>query len=98
MRNDCLEAQCMVETGGTLDRETRLRYKRNCAYAVRQCLEAVDALHEMSGGGGIYDQHPLQRIFRDARAAAGHISFSTDVQLAPWALVALGGEFVSPTL
>ncbi len=98
MRNDCLEAQCMVETGGTLDRETRLRYKRNCAYAVRQCLEAVDSLHEMAGGGGIYDHHPLQRIFRDARAAAGHISFSTDVQLAPWALVALGGEFVSPTL
>ena len=98
MRNDCLEAQCIVETGGTLDKETRLRYKRNCAYAVRQCLEAVDSLHEMAGGSGIYDHHPLQRIFRDARAAAGHISFSTDVQLAPWALVALGGEFVSPTL
>jgi len=98
MRNDCLEAQCVAETGGTLDMETKLRYRRDCAFAVRQCLEAVDSLHEMAGGNGIYDQHPLQRIFRDARAAAGHISFSTDAQLPPWGLVALGGEFTSPTM
>lgn len=98
MRNDCLEAQYVAEAGGKLDTETKLRYKRNCAFAVRQCLEAVDSLHEMLGGTGIYDQHPLQRIFRDARAAAGHISFSTDAQLPPWGLVALGGEFSSPTL
>jgi 3-hydroxy-9,10-secoandrosta-1,3,5(10)-triene-9,17-dione monooxygenase len=98
MRNDLLDAQGIFEKGGTLDMETKLRYRRNCAFAVRQCLEAVDSLHEMAGGNGIYDQHPLQRIFRDARAAAGHISFSTDAQLPPWGLVALGGEFTSPTL
>lgn len=98
LRNDCLEAQAIAEAGGTLDMKTRLRYKRNCAFAVRQCLEAVDSLHEMAGANGIYDHHPLQRIFRDARAAAGHISFSLDAQLAPWGLVALGGEFRSPTL
>jgi 3-hydroxy-9,10-secoandrosta-1,3,5(10)-triene-9,17-dione monooxygenase len=37
-------------------------------------------------------------MFRDQRAAAGHFSFSTDAQLPPWGLVALGGEFKSPTL
>jgi 3-hydroxy-9,10-secoandrosta-1,3,5(10)-triene-9,17-dione monooxygenase len=40
----------------------------------------------------------MQRIFRDAHAAAGHFNFSTDAQLAPWGLVALGGEVKSPTL
>jgi 3-hydroxy-9,10-secoandrosta-1,3,5(10)-triene-9,17-dione monooxygenase len=98
LRNDCLEAQRTVEEGRTLDKETRLRYRRNCAAAVRLCLESVDSLHEMAGANGIYDHYPLQRIFRDARAAAGHISFSTDAQLPPWGLVALGGEFHSPTL
>jgi 3-hydroxy-9,10-secoandrosta-1,3,5(10)-triene-9,17-dione monooxygenase len=98
MRNDCLEAQRVYEEGGTLDTETRLRYKRNSAYAVRQCIEAVDSLHEMAGANGIYDHYPLQRVFRDARAAAGHISFSIDAQLPPWGLVQLGGEFRSPTL
>ncbi|HYH43666.1 MAG TPA: acyl-CoA dehydrogenase family protein, partial [Burkholderiales bacterium] len=37
MRNDCLEAQKTIEEGGTLAVETRLRYKRNCAFASRLC-------------------------------------------------------------
>jgi 3-hydroxy-9,10-secoandrosta-1,3,5(10)-triene-9,17-dione monooxygenase len=98
LRNDCLEAQDVYEKGGTLDIETRLRYKRNAAMAVKLCVESVDSLHEMAGGTGIYDHQPLQRVFRDMRAAAGHFSFSTDAQLPPWGLVALGGEFKSPTL
>jgi len=52
----------------------------------------------MSGAMGIYDNSPLQRIYRDQHAAAGHFSFSTDAQLTPWAQVQLGGEFKSPTL
>jgi 3-hydroxy-9,10-secoandrosta-1,3,5(10)-triene-9,17-dione monooxygenase len=98
LRNDCVEAQGIYEGGGTIDVETRLRYKRNCALAAKLCVEAVDSLHELAGANGIFDKHPLQRIFRDARAAAGHFSFSTDAQLPPWGLVALGGEFNSPTL
>ena len=98
LRHDVMEAQCTYDEGGTLDIETRLRYKRNCALAARMCVEAVDSLHEMAGGNGIYDHYPLQRMFRDQHAAAGHFSFSTDAQLPPWGLVALGGEFKSPTL
>ena len=37
-------------------------------------------------------------MFRDAHAAAAHINFNIDVQLAPWALVTLGGEFKSPIM
>jgi 3-hydroxy-9,10-secoandrosta-1,3,5(10)-triene-9,17-dione monooxygenase len=58
----------------------------------------VDLLYEMAGAHGIYDSSPMQRMFRDAHAAAGHINFSVDAQLSPWGLVALGGEFKSPTL
>ena len=98
LRDDVLEAQRIYEEGGTLDMETRLRYKRNSALAAKLCVEAVDSLHEMAGANGIYDHYPLQRMFRDAHAAAGHFSFSTDAQYTPWALHALGGEFKSPTL
>jgi 3-hydroxy-9,10-secoandrosta-1,3,5(10)-triene-9,17-dione monooxygenase len=98
LRNDCLDAQHTYEAGGTFDMETRLRCKRNCAFAAKLCVDAVTSLYEMAGGNGIYDRDPLQRMFRDARAAAGHFSFSTDAQLPPWGLVALGGEFKSPTL
>jgi 3-hydroxy-9,10-secoandrosta-1,3,5(10)-triene-9,17-dione monooxygenase len=98
LRNDCLEAQRIVEDGGMPDIETKLRYKRNCAVAGRFCVESVDSLHEMAGGHGIYEKYPLERMFRDMRAAAAHFSFSVDAQLPAWGLVALGGEFRSPTL
>jgi 3-hydroxy-9,10-secoandrosta-1,3,5(10)-triene-9,17-dione monooxygenase len=98
IRNDCLEAERTVAAGGSLDIETKLRYKRNTALGVKLVCQAVDSLHEMAGANGIYDRYPLQRMFRDSHAAAGHFSFSMDAQLPPWALVMLGGEVKSPTL
>ena len=55
-------------------------------------------LHGMAGANGIYDSYPIQRIFRDAHALAGHFSFSFDAQVSAWGLAALGGEAGSPTL
>jgi len=98
LRNDCLEADAAIKDGRTVDVETRLRYKRNAAAAVRLAVEAVGSLHAMAGANGIYDRFPLQRLFRDVRAASAHIHFSVDVQMTQWGLVALGGEFRSPTL
>jgi 3-hydroxy-9,10-secoandrosta-1,3,5(10)-triene-9,17-dione monooxygenase len=98
LRNDCIEAQRMLESGGMVDIPTRLRYKRNSSAAVRLVIEAVDSLYEMAGANGIYDHTPLQRMYRDAHAGGAHINFNCDVNLAPWAMVALGGEFKSPLL
>ena len=79
--------------------KTKLRFKRNAR--VRD-----GAVHR--GGGhrctrwpaptASTTAYPIQRIFRDAHALAGHISFSWDAQGGPWALVAMGGEFNSPTM
>jgi 3-hydroxy-9,10-secoandrosta-1,3,5(10)-triene-9,17-dione monooxygenase len=98
MKSDCLEAFETLKSGGTLDVETKLRYKRNSAIGVKLAHEAVDMLHELAGANGIYDKYSIQRMFRDAHAAAGHFSFSTDAMLTPWGLAALGGEVKSPTL
>jgi 3-hydroxy-9,10-secoandrosta-1,3,5(10)-triene-9,17-dione monooxygenase len=98
MRNDCLEGQAIAAQGVTPDAATKLRFKRNLAYGVQLCTEAVDTLHAMAGANGIYDSFPLQQLFRDAHALAGHFSFSYDAQVSSWGLVALGGEAGSPTL
>ncbi len=97
-RHDCIEAQRDAVMGRIPSVEEKLRYRRNVAWAVNQCTEAVDILHGMAGANGIYDRYPIQRIFRDAHALGGHIGFSWDAQGSPWGLVAMGGEFVSPTL
>ncbi len=98
LRNDCLEAQEIANRNVIADAQEKLRFKRNLAYAVGLCTEAVDLLHAMAGANGIYASQPLERIFRDAHALAGHISFSFDTQASAWGLAALGGETNNPTL
>lgn len=97
-RTDLVEGQRIAEEGRAPTLEEKLRFKRNCAYAMRLCTEAVDTLHTMAGANGIYDRYPMERLFRDQHALTGHIGFSWDAQGAPWGLVALGGEFSSPIL
>jgi 3-hydroxy-9,10-secoandrosta-1,3,5(10)-triene-9,17-dione monooxygenase len=98
IRADCLEAQRIGEENRAPTIEEKLRFKRNVAYAMDLCTEAVDALHALAGANGVYDRYPIQRLFRDQHALAAHIGFSWDAQGAPWGLVAMGGEFSTPTL
>ena len=98
LKNDCYHAQRIAAENRMPTVEEKLRFKRNVAWAVQQCVEAVDSLHAMAGANGIYDRYPIQRLFRDMHALAGHIGFSFDAQVSPWGLVALGGSVESPTL
>jgi 3-hydroxy-9,10-secoandrosta-1,3,5(10)-triene-9,17-dione monooxygenase len=98
VRNDCMDAERIAHDGRVPTIEEKLRFKRNAAYAMELCTGAVDTLHTLAGANGIYDRYPIQRLFRDQHALAAHIGFSWDAQGGPWALVALGGEFSSPTM
>ncbi|MFF2722101.1 acyl-CoA dehydrogenase [Streptomyces sp. NPDC058011] len=59
--------------GGTA--EERARMRRDIAYAGTRCREDVNAVYEASGSAVIYDDAPVQRIWRDANAAAQHPAF-----------------------
>jgi 3-hydroxy-9,10-secoandrosta-1,3,5(10)-triene-9,17-dione monooxygenase len=98
LRRNCREAMEIARAGVQADAPTKLRFKRDLAYAAQLATEAVDLLHAMAGANGIYDSYPIQRIFRDAHALAGHFSFATDAQFSAWGLAALGGEVANPTL
>ena len=98
IRNDCVEAERIAEEGRAPAVEEKLRFKRNVAWGMDLCTQAIDELHALAGANGIYDRYPIQRLFRDQHALSAHIGFSWDAQGGPWALVAMGGEFVSPTL
>jgi 3-hydroxy-9,10-secoandrosta-1,3,5(10)-triene-9,17-dione monooxygenase len=98
IRSDCFEAMEFAKRNVIADPATKLRFKRNLAYAATICTEAVDLLHEMAGANGIYDGYPIQRLFRDAHALGAHMSFNTDAQFSTWGLAALGGEYFPPTL
>jgi len=98
IRTDCVEAERIAAEDRAPTLEEKLRFKRNVAWAMDRCTEAIDELHALAGANGIYDRYPIQRLFRDQHALSAHIGFSWDAQAGPWALVAMGGEFVSPTI
>jgi len=98
IRTDCLEADRIAREAHVPTIEDKLRFKRNVAYAMELCTEAVDTLHALAGANAIYDRYPIQRLFRDQHALSAHIGFSWDAQGGPWALVAMGGEFSSPVI
>ena len=98
LRNDALAGQDFANRRVIADAPAKLRFKRNLAYAVTLCTEAVDLLHAMAGANGIYESTPLERIFRDAHSMAGHFNFSFDAHASAWGLAVLGGEVNNPTL
>jgi alkylation response protein AidB-like acyl-CoA dehydrogenase len=98
LHNDCVEGMRFAADGVMPPMEAKLRWRRNCAIAAKLSVEAVDSLHEMAGGNGIYTRYPLERLMRDAHSATAHIGFNWDAGMSTWGLVALGGEVVNPTM
>ena len=74
------------------------RYRRDGAFAVNLCTEAVSLLFAISGARGLYMSGAVQRQLRDAHAVAAHISFSFDVAGGNYGKVALGLPNENPVL
>lgn len=79
MRADCAESMTIAATGKAPDLETKAKFRRNGAFSVNLCVDAVNKLYQSSGGGGIYERNPIARAFRDIHAARAHIAFNMDV-------------------
>ncbi len=75
---DLAEAFETVERGAPISIDARLRNRRDQAFCVRLLVQAVDALFLAAGGQGLFLENSLQRIWRDAHAAASHISLNWD--------------------
>ena len=43
---------------------------------MRAGIDVVDTTFRLAGGGALYDDHPLQRCWRDLHAGGCHIFFS----------------------
>lgn len=98
IRQDFVAGQVFADRNEVPDMERKLRSKRNVSLGIRLCTEAVDNLHSLAGANGIYNRYPIERIFRDAHAGAGHILFSCDINFSTWGLAALGGDVENPLL
>jgi 3-hydroxy-9,10-secoandrosta-1,3,5(10)-triene-9,17-dione monooxygenase len=90
MRSACNDAISEARRGIVPDMALKTRWRRDGAYAVNLCTEAVSLLFAASGARGLFAGAPLQRQFRDANAINSHIAFSFDAAGTDYGRVALG--------
>ena len=90
LRRDWRELVDMNEQNQFPGMETKLRWKRNAAFATQLSLRAIDTLMPAAGAGGLLQALPLQRQFRDIHAASAHIALTWDVHAAAYGQSALG--------
>ena len=90
MRSTCIEAMAEARRGYIPDIAAKTRRRRDGAYSVNLCTEAVSLLFAASGARGLYTSGALQRQFRDAHAINSHIAFNFDAAGTNYGRVALG--------
>jgi 3-hydroxy-9,10-secoandrosta-1,3,5(10)-triene-9,17-dione monooxygenase len=98
MRDSALGFQKHAEENRVPDLDTKLRWRAQNAFAVRQTRLAVETLWSFYGANAIYTRDPLQRYLRDLQAINQHFSFNLDIAGAAYGTVALGGKYANPTL
>jgi alkylation response protein AidB-like acyl-CoA dehydrogenase len=88
----------LTEKNEVPDLDTKLRWRAQNAYAVRQARQAVETLWSCYGANAIYTRDPLQRYLRDLQAINQHFSFNFDIAGAAYGTLALGGKYANPTM
>ena len=68
----------------------RAKCRRDYAYAAQQSRQAANAVYEECGGSGLAESSDLQRIWRDANAAAAHHGLTWDWQADLWTRASFG--------
>jgi alkylation response protein AidB-like acyl-CoA dehydrogenase len=66
------DAWDVVAAGGVASDEQRRSIRLATTNATAASARAVDLMYTAGGGASIYDDHPLQRVFRDVHVATQH--------------------------
>ena len=90
MRSNCIKAMADARLGIIPDMATKTRLRRDGAFSVNLCTEAVSLLFAASGARGLFTTGVLQRQFRDAQAINSHLAFNFDAAGTNYGRVALG--------
>jgi 3-hydroxy-9,10-secoandrosta-1,3,5(10)-triene-9,17-dione monooxygenase len=90
MRSTCIEAMAQARRNQVPNIAAKTRMRRDGAFSVNLCTEAVSLLFAASGARGLYTSGALQRQFRDAHAINSHIAFNFDSAGTNYGRVALG--------
>ena len=75
---------------GAVTQQVQVRGRRDHAFAIRLCVEAVEDLFLAAGANSLDEGSPIQRHWRDVHAVAQHVANNLDTNLGAWGEWALG--------
>ncbi|PDT74338.1 acyl-CoA dehydrogenase [Bradyrhizobium sp. C9] len=90
MRTNCIEVLAEIRHGEIPSIAAKTKLRRDGAFAVNLCTEAVSLLFAASGARSLFSSGALQRQFRDAHAVNSHLAFNFDAAGTNYGRVALG--------
>ena len=90
MRAQCISALTEARRGHIANIGVKTRLRRDGAFSVNLCTEAVTLLFAASGARSLFTSGALQRQFRDAHAVNSHLAFNFDAAGTNYGRVALG--------
>ena len=90
MRTNCITAMTDARQGRIPDIADKTRLRRDGAFSVNLCTDAVSLLFAASGARSLFTSGALQRQFRDAHAVNSHLAFNFDAAGTNYGRVALG--------
>jgi alkylation response protein AidB-like acyl-CoA dehydrogenase len=90
LRTTCAANVASIANGEEITPERLARSRRDILFVVKLARQAVDRLYDASGAHALYDDAPLQRVYRDVQAAATHLFLKWDVGALPYGRLRLG--------
>lgn len=90
MRTNCIEVLADVRHGHVPNIAAKTKLRRDGAFSVNLCTDAVSLLFTASGARSLFTSGALQRQFRDAHAVNSHLAFNFDAAGTNYGRVALG--------
>ena len=90
MQQDIREILRKGKEGEPFSPMERARFRRDKAFTVQLCQQAVNRLFDISGGHGIFNSTSLQRFHRDTQAVAHRDGLVMDLGGRDYGRVALG--------
>ncbi|MGE9009759.1 acyl-CoA dehydrogenase family protein [Leptospira interrogans] len=90
MRTNCIDAMADARRGHVPDIADKTRLRRDGAFSVNLCTDAVSLLFAASGARSLFTSGALQQQFRDAHAVNSHLAFNFDAAGTNYGRVALG--------
>lgn len=98
LKRDCTEVMDWARRGAEPPIEIRVRWRRDDAYALRSCIEAVELLFPLTGGRGLSASSPFQRSWRDCHACGQQIMVNWDLMMTHFGRHMLGQTILDPRI